>query len=202
MEDKPDSKFYTTARNIDGYSKGFGMNREEFISWLKNKKKILNVASGGGLLEKEFDLINKNTRQPKTQIYSLDLLYNSQSGLEFHKYSSFLLTNDEDVQTGKLASKSSRMNSRFERKSVAADFNQLPFPQDTFDGILASYALIHINDSNKLGRVYEEIYRVLKPQGEALVTLGRRNVLPENLSFKISEIQKSEEGFFVRFTKN
>ena len=51
---------------------------------------------------------------------------------------------------------------------VAADMRQLPFPPETFDGIVTAYALDHLDHAG-LTQALIEARRVLKPRGELLV---------------------------------
>jgi predicted SAM-dependent methyltransferase len=52
------------------------------------------------------------------------------------------------------------------RATVKADITDLPFPDDSFDVLLCSHVLEHVEDDRKAMR---ELYRVLKPAGWAVV---------------------------------
>jgi SAM-dependent methyltransferase len=51
---------------------------------------------------------------------------------------------------------------------VAADMRQLPFPAETFDGIVTAYAVDHLNHDG-IRSALTEARRVLKPQGQMLL---------------------------------
>jgi len=55
---------------------------------------------------------------------------------------------------------------RFERGDIA----RLEFPDETFDGVIAYYSIIH-TPKRHLGRVFGEFRRVLKPGGSLLVAV-------------------------------
>ena len=50
---------------------------------------------------------------------------------------------------------------------VAADATRLPFPDDTFDAVIAMHMLYHVADQE---RAIAEFHRVLRPGGTLLVT--------------------------------
>ncbi len=56
----------------------------------------------------------------------------------------------------------------YARVSVISDLHQLPFPDNTFDVILNTQVLEHVNNP---GHVVQEMYRVLKPGGKLCLTL-------------------------------
>ena len=49
---------------------------------------------------------------------------------------------------------------------VLADIHALPFEEDTFDGVYCLHVLEHVRDDRE---AIEAIYRVLKPQGQAII---------------------------------
>jgi ubiquinone/menaquinone biosynthesis C-methylase UbiE len=59
---------------------------------------------------------------------------------------------------------------------LATDACQLPFPQDSFDYVYSFGVLHHVADTQKS---VHEVYRVLKPGGEARVMLYHRHSLNE-----------------------
>jgi SAM-dependent methyltransferase len=54
------------------------------------------------------------------------------------------------------------------RATVRADITDLPFPEDSFDVVLCSHVLEHVDDDRK---AMGELYRVLKPGGWAVVVV-------------------------------
>jgi SAM-dependent methyltransferase len=51
---------------------------------------------------------------------------------------------------------------------VAADMRQMPFPPETFDGIVTAYVVDHLRH-DEIGQALTEARRVLKPRGEFLL---------------------------------
>jgi len=66
--------------------------------------------------------------------------------------------------------------------AVNGDGTRLPFPDDTFDRIIASEVLEHIPDD---GAAAAELFRVLKPGGTVAVTVP--TWLPERICWALSE---------------
>ena len=54
---------------------------------------------------------------------------------------------------------------------ICQDMTQLKFPDDAFDGVCSFYAIIHI-PREEHHTLLENIYRMLKPDGMALLCLG------------------------------
>ncbi len=71
-----------------------------------------------------------------------------------------------------------------------ADIMQIPFPDETFDYIICSHVLGHVPDEKK---AVSEMYRVLKPGGEALVMTVIDPDNPE--TFENPELTTPEERF-------
>jgi ubiquinone/menaquinone biosynthesis C-methylase UbiE len=63
---------------------------------------------------------------------------------------------------------------RFYVNLVAADALFLPFPDNTFDWAISVAAYHHIKGSEERERAFEELRRIVKPQGEAFVTVWNR----------------------------
>ena len=57
---------------------------------------------------------------------------------------------------------------------VAADALLLPFPDDTFDRAISVAAYHHIKGAQERERAFQELRRVLKPGGEAFITVWNR----------------------------
>lgn len=51
---------------------------------------------------------------------------------------------------------------------IVANYLHLPFPDDYFDGIMASETFCHVEDEDK-GPLFKELYRVLKKQGKVAI---------------------------------
>lgn len=59
---------------------------------------------------------------------------------------------------------------------LCKDMTQLDFPDNTFDGICSYYAIIHIPREEHQS-LFENFYRMLKPNGYALLCLGAENAI-------------------------
>lgn len=59
---------------------------------------------------------------------------------------------------------------------ICADMTQLDFPENTFDGICSYYAIIHIPREEHQS-LLENFYKMLKPNGYALLCLGAQNLI-------------------------
>ena len=81
-------------------------------------------------------------------------------------------------------------------QAVRADLLDLPFPDASFDRVIAAEVLEHVPDD---GRAMAELARVLKPGGRAVVTVPRW--LPERVCWALSEDYHSNEGGHVRIYK-
>src|SRR5207248_8738231 len=78
-------------------------------------------------------------------------------------------------------------------EAVRGDLLALPFPDDSFDKVIASEVLEHIPADE---RAMAEIARVLKPGGHAAITVPRW--LPERICWALSDDYHSAEGGHVR----
>jgi SAM-dependent methyltransferase len=56
-------------------------------------------------------------------------------------------------------------------KSVCADARQLPFSNDVFDYVVSNSTLDHFSSSGEIAAAIWEIYRVLRPGGQLILTL-------------------------------
>lgn len=72
-------------------------------------------------------------------------------------------------------------------KTVVAIAQQLPFPDETFDGIVSLYAIPFHIYSNHFEQTFKEIWRVLKPNGKGF--------------FGPVRMQREEIGSLLRKTK-
>jgi SAM-dependent methyltransferase len=61
---------------------------------------------------------------------------------------------------------------------LCKDMTQLDFPDNTFDGICSYYAIIHI-PRGEHHSLFENFYRMLKPNGYALLCLGAENLIDD-----------------------
>jgi SAM-dependent methyltransferase len=77
--------------------------------------------------------------------------------------------------------------------AVRADLRSLPFPDGSFDRVIASEVLEHIVDDRA---ALAEIARVLKPGGAVAVTVPRW--LPERVCWALSDQYHANEGGHVR----
>ncbi|WP_175596112.1 class I SAM-dependent methyltransferase [Thermomonospora catenispora] len=78
-------------------------------------------------------------------------------------------------------------------RTVQGDARDLPFPDDSFDKIIASEVLEHIPDDMSAMR---ELLRVLKPGGRLAVTVP--SWLPERVCWALSEEYHTAPGGHVR----
>jgi ubiquinone/menaquinone biosynthesis C-methylase UbiE len=70
----------------------------------------------------------------------------------------------------KLQSKNSKL------KIVVGDAENLPFEDESFDVVMATFLIVHLKD---LSRFFDEAYRVLKPNGKFLITNINQRKAPE-----------------------
>ena len=78
-------------------------------------------------------------------------------------------------------------------RAVRADLTALPFPDGSFDTVIASEVLEHIpNDADAIA----EIARVVRPGGRVAVTVPRW--WPERVCWQLSESYRTEPGGHVR----
>ncbi|KKP59476.1 MAG: Demethylmenaquinone methyltransferase [Candidatus Magasanikbacteria bacterium GW2011_GWC2_34_16] len=68
------------------------------------------------------------------------------------------------------------MNYESRIKVVIGDAEDLPFPNESFDFVTAAFLVVHLKD---LERFFDEVYRVLKPNGKFLVTNINQKEPPE-----------------------
>jgi SAM-dependent methyltransferase len=80
-----------------------------------------------------------------------------------------------------------------EAAAVRGDAYRLPFPDASFDLIIAAEVLEHLHDD---GRAYAELARVLKPGGRIAVTVPRW--FPEKVCWLLSDQYHEVEGGHIR----
>jgi len=61
-------------------------------------------------------------------------------------------------------------------EKVVGEAEDLPFVEDSFDIVIATFLIVHLKDLN---RFFDEVYRVLKPNGLFLVTNINQRKAPE-----------------------
>lgn len=76
---------------------------------------------------------------------------------------------------------------------VAADLTALPFPDATFDRVIAAEVLEHVASDE---RAIEEIVRVTRPDGVVVVTVPRS--WPERICWALSRAYREKPGGHVR----
>ncbi|HJP33073.1 MAG TPA: class I SAM-dependent methyltransferase [Candidatus Latescibacteria bacterium] len=80
-----------------------------------------------------------------------------------------------DLSAGMVAEARSTLGSRACFRFLSADSQRLPFPDETFDGLLSCHMLYHVPDRP---RAIAEFRRVLRPGGRLMVaTNGNRHLL-------------------------
>lgn len=81
---------------------------------------------------------------------------------------------------------------------VNADATNLPFPDNSFDIAIAAFLIIHLRD---LTKVFDEIYRILRPGGIFILTnINQRK--PPTLKppkYKISKLDEKEDIIIKSF---
>src|SRR6266702_1288309 len=82
-------------------------------------------------------------------------------------------------------------------RAVAGDATRIPFPDGTFDKVIAAEVLEHLPADQT---AMHEIARVLRPGGAAAVTVPAW--LPERICWRLSEAHHTNEGGHIRiFTR-
>lgn len=81
---------------------------------------------------------------------------------------------------------------------IAGSVLQLPFPADTFDGVLSTYVLEHIQD---LDQAFTEIKRVLKPNGKLLLALPTEGGLFWDLGRRLVVKPAFEKKYHINYDK-
>lgn len=162
---------YPVNRGVDQYADVFGMTRDGLLNWLKDKNMVLDVSSGGGLLRKEIDILkSQGSFVSSVKIVSLDIIYATKKGFEFAKYATHLAFTHLGVTPTK--NFISRIDESFTKDAVGGSFTDHPFPNMSFDAVLVSYGFgIHAKSKSQMLSAYDEVYRLLKPGGEALVSV-------------------------------
>jgi ubiquinone/menaquinone biosynthesis C-methylase UbiE len=78
-------------------------------------------------------------------------------------------------------------------QTIRTDVRRLPFPSGIFDGIVSNSTLDHFESSDEIVTSLRELYRVLRPGGEMILTLDNlanpiirlRNRLPFHLLYRL-----------------
>lgn len=163
---------YPTARGINEYATAFGKSRSEFINWLKDKGKVLDIGSGGGVLHKEIEnLKDREKTDSNIEIVPIDIIYGTKKGMEFARYATSMVFSKEKGAIKEELSQTKKLDKSFETHAVGGSFTELPFPDESFAGVLASYSFsAHAKSKEQLLKGFSELYRVLKKGGEALVS--------------------------------
>lgn len=207
---------YPVNRGLNEYAEAFGMNKDGMLKWLDSKTRVLDISAGGSLLRKETDILKKQGEfSSDVKIIPLDILYATKEGLDFAKYATHLAFTHTGVRPTK--NFISEINNEFTKDAVGASFTDLPFPDNSFEGILASYSFgVHARDKKQMLQAFDEVYRVLTPNGEALVSVifdmnkdvfgvydkesGFTYSLDELMLDKV-KLKRSGEHFFLQIKK-
>ncbi|MFA6427482.1 MAG: class I SAM-dependent methyltransferase [Candidatus Magasanikbacteria bacterium] len=115
-------------------------------------KKILDVGAGTGRVSIEL-------AKRGAHVVALDV---SEKMLEKIKDSRLRLTTDGQA--------------RLKIKKIVGDAESLPFEDESFDGVVAAFLIVHLKDPQ---RFFDEVYRVLKPGGFFVVTNINQKRPPE-----------------------
>ena len=81
-------------------------------------------------------------------------------------------------------------------ETVVGDARELPYPDGTFDCVIASEILEHVPEDD---RAIAELVRVLKPGGSLAITVPRW--LPEKVCWILSDEYHANEGGHIRIYK-
>ena len=101
-----------------------------------------------------------------------------------------------DYSKTELADAKKKYGDRIETKQ--GDIYDLPFKDETFDGLMMVRATHHFKDMPK---VIEELYRIMKPGGVAVIEIASKKTLPKMFRywFKKSDINPfSKEPSFLK----
>jgi hypothetical protein len=163
---------FLTHRGIDDLAEGFGRTREELLTWVGSKQKILDISSGGARLKQEIEILRAQGQfTAPTEIISFDIGYALPSGIAETQYATHLAYDSTgQPYTGKQIKET---HVQFKKTAVAGSFRNLPFPDGTFDGIIAANSFgISVLDKEQLVAAYKEVHRVLnKEHGDGLITV-------------------------------
>lgn len=88
---------------------------------------------------------------------------------------------------------------KWQKRSVAALAEALPFKEDSFDKVLASFSVPYytVRTEEEYLKVFSEALRVLKPGGEAIFyPLSEKDFTKNNLGKVIEELKKTSEVLF------
>lgn len=175
-------------RNINQYAMVFGMTKEEFLAWLSTKKRVLDLGAGDGLLKKQLDVLKQiGLFTSNTEIFSFDLKYALNEHSERADWSNYLA-----YQSSKMTPDTNdleEVGNRFRQTAVAGTWRNLPFADNSFDGVLAAYSFGVVSaDKDQLISAFHEVDRVLdKVNGSGFISIPRR--VKDNLG------ALSENGF-------
>ncbi len=59
-----------------------------------------------------------------------------------------------------------------EAKFIKSDMNEISISNNSFDGLVSFYAIIHV-PKEKHANLFKEFHKILKPEGTMLISLGR-----------------------------
>lgn len=135
---------------------------------VKNKKRVLDIGSGGGRLCKELTLLKeRGLFKGEVEVFSLDLHY------AFPEGRSRELQETYRVYGGSSASETFyKINKTFVHSAVAANWRNIPYGNGFFDGILASFSSgLYAKGNDKYRIAFQEMERVLQEGGDGFITV-------------------------------
>jgi len=170
-------------RPIEEYEQALGISRERLLG-----KKVLDVGSGGGSFLRECAKLGIDA-------IGIDPVYASVFGVN-------MLGRPYKIDI--LKSETVSLANKYGAKIVAGVHEALPFKEDTFDFVLGCYSSVAYAAQNyadlkqreqAVKRMVEETIRVLKPGGEARITLSANNSDVEEVKGLVNQIlQEASKG--------
>lgn len=178
-------KAFNTARGLDdpydSYPKMLGFeNKAVFLEWIKDKT-VLDLGSGYGVIARDVKLEEEKTgANYNTKIVSLNPTFSKEGfrgiadkeAREYFTYTGRLPPPSNSDENKELVR---TINDAHSQNAVAGTWNNLPFVDNAFDRVMATYSFPYYEltwkskkaGEQKLLEIVQEVKRVLKPGGEA-----------------------------------
>jgi hypothetical protein len=163
------------------------------LGWLATKKRVLDISSGGGLLQKEIDILKQRGEfNSDVEIVSLDLAYASREGVEHAQDATHMAFHNQEEPVSR--KRISNADKSFKQTAVAGSFTALPFASNSFDGILGSYTFgIHAVNRKQVVAAYKEARRVMTKDGNGFIS-----VIPGRFNDEFRTMEKNDPVFYMK----